>query len=285
MKSLKTIQEGFYKNTKSGLESTITGRCHKIGLEKYRVVDGKVELHQDLIIDGLDIADLGIDIIDDPMNSIIIKNCPNFDSLKGLTGEYNTLLLSNLPKLTTLESDIKSVNYLTLDKLPIKEVELDVAYLKMIDISFCPNITSLSSLPDLCNYVTLHSLPKLKTLKGGPQRVLEYFVDDCNELTNLEGLPPQLNKLTVYECKNINSLKGFPKVIQLDFDVHIFKKDFDYKPFSMTKLGNKLVKKNYSGLGVEGNPSADDLTLISSWLEDNIKKIHKFAGIEVYKLN
>ena len=64
-------------------------------------------------------------------------------------------------------------------------------------------------------YFIIEGSPKLKSLKGAPQKVGGYFkCCDCPKLESLEGAPQTVAKaFDCHSCENLTSLKGAPQKV------------------------------------------------------------------------
>lgn len=116
------------------------------------------------------------------------------------------------------------------------------------------NITSLEGSPEKVRYgFECQFCDKLKSLKGGPKEVGDFYCDGCLGLTDLVGAPRKANHFQCRLCEYITSLKGCPKTLKsFDCDKCLDLKSLEHGP--------KNVKDWYMCYECGGNFTSADVT-------------------------
>ncbi len=208
MKTLKTIQEGFYRNTGSGKESHISNLVKKCGIKNYEIQpDFKVLVKDVDVVITTDDEELGFDMITEVPINIYLTDCKNLKTLKGLPSDIAQLFLIRLNKLETLEGCSSLIH-------------------SRLGIDSCPNLTSLkSSGIEYVDSIILMKLPKLKNLKDLNVDCVNLSIIDCG-VTSLEGCPKDVSSLKLSKLQ-FDNFRGCPKIISSSLEV----RDCEFKDF------------------------------------------------------
>ncbi len=179
MKTLRTIQEGFYRNTSSGIDSVIKG----LGLE-----DGSYE-------------------VDDKGDIKIIKNkftISNFSGksipveiTSGVSGISNIVLnIKDCPNLESIEN-------------------VKVFGISVLNIDNCPNIKSLRG-PFFIHGsdLLIRNNNHLRDMSSLNYKIFnEIFCVNCTQLTSLNGVEEVLRSITITKCTKFRELgKSIKKI-------------------------------------------------------------------------
>ncbi len=218
MKTLQSIQEGFYKNTNSGAE-VIKSKINKVmdvlkvGYPKLEYTindDFSVSIKGDIILrKNNDITELGITIkefIRGKDTTIQISECPNLKSLKGLPvdGEIYEYYVVGCPQLTSIED-------LGLSQKVVYE---------SIEIDGCVYLKDLKGFPTKVQRVYLTLLDSIKDLSGLEKLSMDagINIDICNKLESLKGLPKKMDWVYISDCDKLKSLDYLPKADE--YNIH-----------------------------------------------------------------
>ncbi len=225
MKTLKTIQEGFYKNTISGRDSVIKG----LGLEEgtYELTESgsiKIIKHVFKIQDYLG-KRLPITFISDIDVAIHIYNCPNLEGIEEikLTNIIN-LIIKNCPCIKSLSGPTTTNDSMMLCIENNNNLK-DLSSLKhsVITNIYCENCTQLESLNGVTiieNNIDIINCPKFKEL-GSTIKKIGFAGTGFNNKTDY-GMVNGYPRTNVVYLKNVSN-------------------DFDYDITKYTKWGSKVV--------------------------------------------
>ncbi len=220
MRNIREIKEGFFDTSGAGREALLKKRLKELGVTKYDIIDGEVEVFS-LYIQKFKGEELGITFscVED---NITIEDCPNLKTLKGLPSDIASgLNIKNCPNLENLLGSPKKVDMLYLENLPkLKDMTGCPEYVHFgIDIIKCSGLRDMRGLAQNGKFALyIHKCNSLQSLSGCSSDIDLIHLSECN-IPTLTGSPYSCRCLTIDSCKKLKDLVGGPKNVREEVEI------------------------------------------------------------------